>query len=218
MVWEVDKFPDIEEIPLEQIKPNDWNPNILPKKFCEALKKNIKDKGFVSPILVRIIKGGYEIIDGEHRFNILKELGYTKIPCVIVEEEDDAQAIMRTIAMWRLRGEANVMEIASLFFDQELDTGEIKEYLAYSDGEIEVLENIYKIPSKIIDPFSKLGIDLPDERGNMITLEFALDMMQNLIVQQSFDKARDDFPNIKSKNYLLVEICKYYVGLKEKND
>lgn len=214
MPWEIDKFPDIIEISLEQIRPNDWNPNVLPKKLYEALKRNIRDKGFVLPILVRKVEDRYEIIDGEHRYKILKELGYSKAKCVVIEAEDDAEAIMRTLAMWRLRGEANTMDVASLLLEQEFETKELEEYLAYSESELKVFQIIYEVPSKIIDPFAKLGIDLPDEKDNLIILEFALDMMQNLIVQQALDKAKEENPEMV-KNERLVEICKFYLGLEE---
>lgn len=48
----------------------------------DALKKSIKTFGLVENI---VINSDYTIIGGHQRFNACLELGYTEIPCVIVD-------------------------------------------------------------------------------------------------------------------------------------
>ena len=79
----------VKEIPIDKI--------IIPEQRARAsfteeqhqeLMASIKNYGFTVPILVQDNKDGtYTLIDGEHRTLIAKELGYEKIPAVIVEAD-----------------------------------------------------------------------------------------------------------------------------------
>lgn len=72
------------DVPLENIIPNDYNPNIMSELQYTALLFEIQEFGCRSPILVRKNAGGmppYMIIDGYHRWKAAKEAGKTTIPC-----------------------------------------------------------------------------------------------------------------------------------------
>lgn len=85
---------------IKDIKPNDYNPNFMsPTKF-EELKSEIK-KGFDVPI---IITSDNVIIDGEHRWKALKQLGGKQIPCIIRTDLKEGDAELLTINHNRVRG------------------------------------------------------------------------------------------------------------------
>jgi hypothetical protein len=72
----------------------------------EALKQCMHQTGpeKTLPIIVRLmVDGGYELVDGEHRWIIAKELGWTKIS-VIIREADDLQAKAYCVSYNKLRG------------------------------------------------------------------------------------------------------------------
>lgn len=89
------------------------NPNSMDAQQLEMLGHAIKKVGFLQPALVRQLPAGrYEIIDGHHRIKAARELGYTDIPCVVLDNSDDAKAVALRIGMNRLRGELNLAAVA----------------------------------------------------------------------------------------------------------
>lgn len=106
----------VRSIPLAEIEPDPENPNQMSDEILDALKDDIRRRGFVQPILVRPLGDGYRIIDGEHRWKVLGELGAETIPCVVVEA-DDTEAHVRMLAMNRLRGEFVPVRLAHLLAD-----------------------------------------------------------------------------------------------------
>ncbi|MCK4816828.1 ParB-like nuclease domain-containing protein, partial [bacterium] len=79
-----DKY-EIKRIKIDNIKPNDWNPNVIePNKF-EILTRNIKKVGFMlQPILVRKVDDHFQIIDGFHRWKASEKAGLKEIDCIII--------------------------------------------------------------------------------------------------------------------------------------
>lgn len=59
-----------------------------------ALNDLIEEFGFTVPITVRPIKGGYKLIDGGHRLEIMRRRGATTIPSMVTDKrEDEARAM-----------------------------------------------------------------------------------------------------------------------------
>jgi len=79
-----------ELVSIDLIQPNTYNPNVMPDTLFQELLKDIRQQGFVGAIIVRKLSRGYEIVDGEHRYRAAKHLGYTDIPCITLDYEDDA--------------------------------------------------------------------------------------------------------------------------------
>lgn len=73
-------------VPIEQVHPNDYNPKVnydktpeLKAQF-EKILNSLKYHGQGDPIKVRETKKGkYEIMDGYHRYQAMKKLGYKEI-------------------------------------------------------------------------------------------------------------------------------------------
>jgi len=70
-------------VDINQLKPNEYNPKLDFKtdennaREFEKIKKSLEKLGQVDPILVREIgRDEYEIVNGYHRWEAMKELGY----------------------------------------------------------------------------------------------------------------------------------------------
>ncbi len=89
-IYENTKEEDIVSIPIEEIRPNPYQPR---KDFNEeALKElceSIKVHGVVQPIIVKKSIKGYELIAGERRTKASKMAGLTHIPAIIREFNDE---------------------------------------------------------------------------------------------------------------------------------
>lgn len=88
---------DIREIPVDEIRPNPYQPR---KNFNEEalkeLSESIKNYGVFQPIIVKKSIKGYDLIAGERRLRATKMAGLTKIPSIVKEFTDDE---MREIAL-----------------------------------------------------------------------------------------------------------------------
>lgn len=128
----------IVEADIEHVRPNEWNPNSMTAGMKAALKANIERVGFVQPILVRDLDDGYEIVDGEHRYQAAVELGYKTVPVIFVDATD-GEARAQTIAMNRLRGTMEPADLARLIREVEsdgIDLAELARFSGYTHDEL----------------------------------------------------------------------------------
>jgi DNA modification methylase len=67
------------KVNIDDLKPDQSNPNRMTKKQLAILKKSIEQHGFLKPI---VINENLEILDGNKRYSVMKLLGKNKIDCV----------------------------------------------------------------------------------------------------------------------------------------
>jgi hypothetical protein len=107
------KHGDVVDIPIEQIRPNDWNPSEMSAAEFDMLTTNISDVGFLQPIVVVPVQEDdglfYRIIDGEHRYEAQRLHDAEAVKCVIASDEilDEDQQRFQTIRMNQIRGSIN---------------------------------------------------------------------------------------------------------------
>jgi len=76
------KILEVKEVPLNQLKFREINPNLMSDALFEKLKASIKEFGFLVPI---VVDRTYTIIDGHHRARALAELGKDTAVVVVVD-------------------------------------------------------------------------------------------------------------------------------------
>ena len=148
-------------IPVEEVEPNDYNPNSVAKIEMGLLYKSIKHDGYTQPIVTIYDpeKEKYVIVDGFHRYFTCKTNKdiYNKnkglLPCVVIEK-DINERMSATVRHNRARGEHSISGMSSMVF-QMLENG-------WSDEEI--CNNLGMEPEEIlklkhITGFSKLFKD-----------------------------------------------------------
>jgi ParB family transcriptional regulator, chromosome partitioning protein len=95
----------IVEIPVEQLKEDPNNANVMDQQMTDRLRESIRRYGLVQNLVVRQIgKNAYEVLSGNQRLKVIKEMGFTLVSCVVVTI-DDAQARLLAQALNRVRGE-----------------------------------------------------------------------------------------------------------------
>ena len=110
---------EVVHLPIGDLRPHQTdgkadNPNSMTASEYDTLLSEIRDHGFTQPILVRALpEGGYEILDGHHRWSAVSELGYATIPCVTVEANDD-EAMILMVGMNFVRGSLQAVELAGV--------------------------------------------------------------------------------------------------------
>ncbi|MGH7425090.1 MAG: ParB/RepB/Spo0J family partition protein [Candidatus Methylomirabilales bacterium] len=78
--------PGIVEIPLAEIRPSPFQPRKrFDDKKLDELAASIRAQGILSPVIVRQIPGGYELVAGERRLRAAERAGLERIPAVVRE-------------------------------------------------------------------------------------------------------------------------------------
>ena len=128
---------EVVMIPLDQIDPQENNPNALSEDLMTALAKDIKENGFTQPILVRPEGDRFRLIDGEHRWRVMQELGAASIPAVVIDADDD-EAKLRLVTMNRFRGQFVPIKLAYLLADlsTRMKESELRSRLGMEPGEL----------------------------------------------------------------------------------
>ena len=81
----VQKQINIEYVPIEALKPADYNPRKATEKEYSDLKQSLTRFGFVDPIVVNSAENRKNIIIGGHfRLRVAKDLGYLKAPVTYI--------------------------------------------------------------------------------------------------------------------------------------
>ena len=126
----------IEYVPINSIKPNEYNPNRQSDQEFELLTKSMEEDGFTQPVVV--MKSSRVIVDGEHRWRAAQYLKFTEIPVVFVDMTE-AQRRISTLRHNRARGTEDMQLTAEVLRDLEkLGAMEwAKDSLMVSNDEVE---------------------------------------------------------------------------------
>ena len=153
-----------ENIAIGLIVKNPWNPNQMDKKTLKAEKESIQKYGVVAPIIVREIDDDFQIIDGEHRYIVCKELRHETIPCVIVDGLKEKDAKKLTIILNETKGQNDKIELGKLLGELEKDFGDnLKIGLPFNDDDLNDLIEFGNVEWEKYE-----GLNLNKEAGDEI--------------------------------------------------
>jgi ParB-like chromosome segregation protein Spo0J len=83
---------EVIQVPINKLKPAEYNPRQMTEKQAEDLRESIRRFGMVDPLIVNKAKGRKNVIIGGHqRYNIALEMGITELPCVYVNLDEEKE-------------------------------------------------------------------------------------------------------------------------------
>lgn len=103
-------------LPIKDLNPAEYNPRKKLKpgdKEYEKIKSSIVEFGFADPV---VVNSDMTIIGGHQRVTVAASLGYTEVPCAIVDV-DKTQEKALNIALNKITGEWNQELLADLIED-----------------------------------------------------------------------------------------------------
>ena len=79
----------LRELPVASVSPNPFQPRTrMDQEPLDELVASMAVAGLLQPVVVRPRNGGYELIAGERRWRAAGRLGWTKIPAVVKDVDD----------------------------------------------------------------------------------------------------------------------------------
>lgn len=148
----------VKWIPLDDIQPNDYNPNSVAKIEMGLLYKSIEHDGYTQPIVTIYdpLSKKYVIVDGFHRYfvcktnPIIRERNLLHLPCVVIKK-DINDRMASTVRHNRARGEHSIKGMSNMVFEM-LENGWEDEDICNNLG----MEPEELLKLKHITGFSKL--------------------------------------------------------------
>jgi DNA modification methylase len=131
--------PILKNIPVTDLKPAAYNPRKKLKpgdKEYEKIKNSIKEFGFADPL---VVNSDMTIIGGHQRLTVAMGLGYTEVPCAVVNIDKTREKALN-IALNKITGEWDENLLADLLKD--LDAADFNtELTGFDPPEMEQLFN-----------------------------------------------------------------------------
>lgn len=160
------KTPELRVIPVQDLKPAAYNPRKKLKpgdSEYEKIKKSIEEFGFADAL---VVNKDMTIIGGHQRLTVAMELGYTEVPCTVVDIDKTREKALN-IALNKITGAWDEALLAELLKDIEASglspmmTGfepPEMEQLFNKVASREVSEDEFDVESELKKPtISKLG-------------------------------------------------------------
>ena len=86
---------EFRRISIRQIRKNPNQPRkVFDPQALQSLAESIRQYGVITPLTVREIPEGYELVSGERRLRAASMAGLTAVPCYIVSVSDQESALM----------------------------------------------------------------------------------------------------------------------------
>lgn len=106
---------NVRPVPMEKIKANSYNPNVVAPPEIKLLEKSILEDGYTMPIVCYYLpdEDVYEIVDGFHRYTVMlknrviRERENGMMPVVVIDK-DVSNRMASTIRHNRARGSHDI--------------------------------------------------------------------------------------------------------------
>ncbi len=144
------------EVDLGQIQPSKDNPR---REFDAAklqqLADSLRQHGMLEPLVVIRREAGFEIVAGERRYRAARLAGWTKVPVVILDEQDPRHLAELRLIENLQREDLNAVEIARAYHalaqDHALTHEQIGQRVGQDRATVSNLIRILALPAPILD-------------------------------------------------------------------
>lgn len=200
----------LQELNVEDVIPNPNQPRESKDlQGLQELAESIKEKGILQPILVRPKNGKFEIIAGERRYQAVKLLGFSKIPAIVLEI-DDQEAYEISLIENLQREDLNPIEKAKAFQNYlntyKVTHEELAKRIGISRAEVTNLLRLLDLPLEIQEEIRRGNITYGHARA-ILSLDDPY--LQKLIAQKVINEklsVRETEELVKRKSKKIEEI------------
>lgn len=154
---------EVRLAPIDSVKPNTWNPNRMTEFQVESTREGMKANGWIASYALLVWRTDEKgrkrnvIIDGEHRWRIATELGFTEGPMAFIDGISEKRAMEMTIEFDNKRGKFDTVALRDLLKHIGVEDEGLAFRLGFDDSTFEALmKNEHVLPPS---DFSEVTID-----------------------------------------------------------
>lgn len=203
-----------KQIAIEKIQPNRNQPReYFNDESLLELAQSIRLNGLIQPIVVRKHNiNKYEIIAGERRYKAMMMIGYTVVPCIITDADEEKSATLALVENIQ-REDLSPVEEARAYRDllriQNVTQNELAQQVGKSQSSVANKIRLLELPTevlhaldekKISERHARAMIGIENERIKVI-LDQVLDRKLNVLeTEKLIDKPKRK-PKIKTQGF-----------------
>lgn len=170
---------NISNIPVGNLNPAAYNPRKISRQMLKSLKATIKEFGMVDPL---IVNKDMTIIGGHQRFKACLELGFTEMPCVVLDLTKSKEKALN-LALNKITGEWNRPKLEKLLREiEEIDielTGFDEQEIAKLIEDINIETPEYDIAPRLMEEYNYIVLFFRETLDFQVASEhFGLKMMK----------------------------------------
>ena len=208
---------EIIELPFNQLVEATWNSNQVDEAMLARLRASISKYGFVQNLVVRPIESGFEVLSGNQRLKVLREMELSPIPCVVVRV-DDAHARLLAQALNHIHGEDD-LGIRAEAIKKMLDSIGAEELLSILPETAVGLKSLAAFGQQPVEAYLQNWQQAKSAR--LRHLQFQLTAEQLEVVEKALIKllpmARNgQYNNPNTRGSALYLLCKEFIDSEEK--
>ncbi|MFQ6135107.1 MAG: ParB/RepB/Spo0J family partition protein, partial [Nitrososphaerales archaeon] len=163
------------EVNIELIKPSPHQPRII--FDLDEIKGSVERDGILVPLTVRKKDDYYELIDGERRWRVSKELGFKTVPCTVIDV-DDVTADRMAWKVNTLRRDYGPKEKAYHFREHQKEGSTLRGIADTHDLDQRMVKaylNVFKLPEKYQELVwnREISIGIILELGSLLNGEYS---------------------------------------------
>lgn len=191
------------DAPVEWLVKADWNYKTDSEEKSAKLRENFKRNGQIENIIIRQLDTGfYEVVNGNHRYDVMVELGLTNCHAYNLGIISEAQAKRIAIETNETRFASDNVKLAEALDElvQEFSLEGLAETLPWSETEI---ENMQKMLNYDWDQFSEDDDGgeggMSEDDGKKVTFFITVDISEDMI-EQELQEVCDKYKSARMKS------------------
>lgn len=110
---------NISKVNIDDLISPSWNPRTLSNREKEKLKKSIDEYGYINPVIVNKVNN--HIVGGNQRVSVLRELGYSEVDVVFINEPNLDREKALNLSLNKVSGEWDTNKLEDLLVDLEVN-------------------------------------------------------------------------------------------------
>ncbi len=202
-------------VPLDDLLPHPLNSNVMTPDLRAKLRAHIKKSGRYPFLVVRphpTAQGKYQVLDGHHRVEVLRDLGHSEARCDVWDVNDrEAKLLLATLN--RLEGQDQPARRAQLLHDLlgEMSSDDLAGLLPENDKQIADLHALLEFPA---EETALLLADEAEEAEKVLprVMSFVVSKEQEEMIERAIDQASDGKEGRDRKSRGLFNLAKSFLA------
>jgi ParB family chromosome partitioning protein len=199
---------------LDDLRPHPLNSNVMSEDLQEKLKAHIKRTGRYPFLVVRPHPdepGKFQVLDGHHRVEVLRDLGHADARCDVWDVNDqEAKLLLATLN--RLQGQDVPIRRAQLLHELlgEMSVDDLAGLLPETDKQLEELHSLLEFPAEEI---AALLEEQAEEAEKVLprVMSFVVTPAQEELIEQAVELASDGTPGRDRKAKGLANLARDFL-------